>query len=338
MDHHSKDRGTYEFFTGNVNDVEDELAADALDLTSNPHKPITLRANGYLVPALLQYQDTPMSDSLHNERSSGTEESGIVRSHNILKYGLKFHRGEIDLDFHPDWISSFEGPKFIPNRTRLFLFHITGNVYLVLKEQWFFDTPCVRRVHYKQHMTEALRSKINAQTERVLERASRHSAAEENAIDHQKTEHHKPRIEQEAQMASRSLERDLHHTNASERSDTVHASGSRSRVFRDCHHECDRSCDHEYVEDPFHYSPLPNGAMPATTPTWKRGLVSLFPYKTETLFFFVLAYSANLGDEHTLCTTSFTGSKASTSNNYHLRERQKTPTRIEVVSSRIGLQ
>lgn len=38
------------------------------------------------------------------------------------------------LRFNPDYALSLEGPRYIPNRTRAFLLHITSNSYKVLKE------------------------------------------------------------------------------------------------------------------------------------------------------------------------------------------------------------
>jgi len=159
-------------------DVEQgEDAIDAAEDTTFAEKPVSLKAEGYLVPALLQYQDIRIPESADNRQSFNKRASSVAWSHSILKYGIRTQSDSRDLDFHPDWIFSLDGPKFIPNRTQVFLFHVMGNVYLVLKEKWFFDTPCHRRLHLSRHMESDLATKIFQQGLR----ASRITELEEQA-------------------------------------------------------------------------------------------------------------------------------------------------------------
>lgn len=133
-----------------------------------PH--VALKAEGYLVPALLQYQNIPIPESFDVHRDPNKGLPNVPLSHNILRYGLRVHSE--DLDFHPDWILSLDGPRLLPNHTKLFLFHVTSNVYLVLKEKWFFDIPCHERVRSNYVLSEDLRKKIDLQKERVEARPS----------------------------------------------------------------------------------------------------------------------------------------------------------------------
>jgi hypothetical protein len=153
-----------------VNEREEEFEVaeseeeDEVDNTSCSDKLSGVKASGYLVPAILKYQDMPVPDSIDHKPDSNRQKWEVLQSHDILKYGLQVKFDSADLDFHPDWILSLDGPKFIPNNTGLFLFHVTGSVYLVLKEKWFFSRPCHERVglsHYRKK-----RSQVQNQTAR----------------------------------------------------------------------------------------------------------------------------------------------------------------------------
>jgi hypothetical protein len=43
------------------------------------------------------------------------------------------------LDFHPDYLLSLEGERWIPPGTRVFLLYIASGAHLVLKEKSFFE-------------------------------------------------------------------------------------------------------------------------------------------------------------------------------------------------------
>lgn len=92
--------------------------------------PITsaaLTLNGYVTPALVQYQSLP--DSVLRR----------IRHHNIFSYGLEIREKYMHLDFYPDYILCSEGEKWIPPTTGVFLIHITAGVHLVIKEKKFFE-------------------------------------------------------------------------------------------------------------------------------------------------------------------------------------------------------
>jgi hypothetical protein len=91
---------------------------------TGPMSSAMLTINGYITPALLQYEYIP-------ERG--------VRHHNIFIYGLEIKEDQRRLDFYPDYILSLEGEKWIPPGIRVFLLHIAFGAHLVLIEKTFFE-------------------------------------------------------------------------------------------------------------------------------------------------------------------------------------------------------
>jgi hypothetical protein len=79
------------------------------------------------------------------------EEPKLKYDHNISSYRVKVAglKRSIDLPFFPGVPLSLEGPSYTPNETRVFLFHVMSNVYLVLKGKWFFELPCPRRAFHR---------------------------------------------------------------------------------------------------------------------------------------------------------------------------------------------
>ncbi|KAL5424623.1 hypothetical protein PMIN05_012166 [Paraphaeosphaeria minitans] len=191
----------------------------AVNGISDVKKLVTLKTEGYLVPVILQYQDIPIPESLDSQPISGKATSRVVLSHNILRYGLRIQ--DQDLDFHPDWILSLDGPKFIPNRTQLFLFHVTSNVYLVLKEEWFFQVPCHDRVPKRHLIHDDLRHKIDLQTKRVEEKAS--TANRNNSKAREADRHAQETSKTTQEPFSRSSKQEARQSNTNKRGDEAHS-------------------------------------------------------------------------------------------------------------------
>ncbi|ERF72151.1 hypothetical protein EPUS_02942 [Endocarpon pusillum Z07020] len=86
-----------------------------------------LRVNGHITAALLHYQTLP------------DPTNSMVRNHDILTYGLQIRDDKRLLDFHPDYVFSLEGEKWLPAGARVFLLHITSGVHMVLIEKSYFE-------------------------------------------------------------------------------------------------------------------------------------------------------------------------------------------------------
>jgi hypothetical protein len=210
------------------NSPESANSADPADDRSKPKKPMTLKVSGYLMPVTLHYHHIPISGL---PTANGVER--IAQSHNLLKYGLQIQRGAIDLDFHPDWILSLDGQGFIPNRTRLYVFHVIGNVYLVLKEKWFFDIPCPYRVRLTLHVAEDLRKKTEAQEEQVTRKWHPTATVEEDKTSDEEDTHHTQETRDNTQRASLTSSKGVRQNGKVKRNDKVHASGSHQLTSRE---------------------------------------------------------------------------------------------------------
>jgi hypothetical protein len=156
-----------------IRDTSTGLEADE---TGSSQAPMRLKLNGHLVPAILKYQDIPIPGSSIDPQVSEQGTEGVCYSHNILKYVLSYD--SVDLEFFPDYILCLDGPNFVPNHTRLYLLHVTGNAYLVLKETWFFDMPCQKRSMARLRLEEGLRYKYFLQEGRVQASIQEHADRE----------------------------------------------------------------------------------------------------------------------------------------------------------------
>jgi hypothetical protein len=110
-----------------------------------------IRGGGILLPALLQYGE-------RLDRNSELMES----EHEIHSYSVKvsLQTGSTDFGISPDDLLCLEGTNYIPDQTLVFLFHVGHNVYLVLKEWWFFQIPSHRRVYSRSKMNDNLRTEF----------------------------------------------------------------------------------------------------------------------------------------------------------------------------------
>jgi hypothetical protein len=101
------------------------------------HSDTCLVIDGYLIPAILQYQELSDPKAVY-AKEQGEETLVESRFHDILNYALRLigqHGDEKDLQFYPDTILCLEGAKHIPNRTQVALLHVTYNAYLVLRKR-----------------------------------------------------------------------------------------------------------------------------------------------------------------------------------------------------------
>jgi hypothetical protein len=93
-----------------------------------------LRLDGWMTPAMLQYHYflDPSDKS--------------IQHHSIFRYSLTVDRSRQPLEFYPDYVLCFEGDRWIPNGTPVFILHITSGVYLVLQGREYFKSSQKSRV------------------------------------------------------------------------------------------------------------------------------------------------------------------------------------------------
>lgn len=109
---------------------------------------LKILVSGHLVPASLQYQDVP--DSL----SADPEYHHDISRYHVNIVGLN---RSSDFPIFADRPLSLEGPRYVPNRSVVYLLHVTSNVYLILKEAWFFTVPLTERAFKKRVMDAKIR-------------------------------------------------------------------------------------------------------------------------------------------------------------------------------------
>jgi hypothetical protein len=64
-----------------------------------------------------------------------------IKHHNIFNYALEIQDNERFIAFHPDYILSLEGEKWLAPNAKVFLLYMRSGVHIVLKEKSYFDLP-----------------------------------------------------------------------------------------------------------------------------------------------------------------------------------------------------
>lgn len=90
-----------------------------------------LKASGQLTMAELRYESHPQAFN---------RATHDIYGYSVLMYGNK------KVEFHADYILCFEGGRWIPEQSSVYILHVIDDVYLVLKDKRHFQLDAVKRL------------------------------------------------------------------------------------------------------------------------------------------------------------------------------------------------
>lgn len=106
-------------------------------------RPGVLTVSGSLTTAYLHYYQ-------HHPNAPGR------KAHNIYGYGVDIWLGRNPLEIFADYVFCLAGNRWIPERSPVYILHVTSEVYFVLKDKEFFELDATARLKVSSPFGESI--------------------------------------------------------------------------------------------------------------------------------------------------------------------------------------